>query len=141
MSRIERSSGNVFADLGLPNPDRLLARAAKDIEAFKSLAPYESATDMGVTTGFMQRGQSVAVCNLTRMPEYWWVARVFVRSKYRRQHLGSRCLERAIELAERQGGPDRIVVAPGGYSTPYDQQCAFYAAHGFVGSGLMERPV
>ena len=138
---VERSSGNVFADLGLPDHDRLLARATRDVELFKSLVPYESATNMGVTTGFMQRGQSVAVCNLTCMPEYWWVARVFVRKQYRRQKLGSRCLERAIELAGQQGGPDRIVVAPGGYSTPYDQQCAFYAAHEFVGSGLMERPV
>jgi GNAT superfamily N-acetyltransferase len=102
---------------------------------------YESTSDYGVTAGFMQHGQSIAVCNVTRMPQYWWVARVFVRKPYRRQQLGSRCLERAIELIAGQDGPDRIVVAPGGYSTPYDQQCAFYAAHGFAGSGLMERPV
>lgn len=106
-----------------------------------TLSRYETVDEYGVTVGFMTGRLSVAVCNVTRLPQYWWVARVFVKSDYRRQQLGSACLRRAIELIGRQEGPERIVVAPGGYSTPRHVQRAFYLVHGFVGDDVMERPV
>ena len=103
---------------------------------------YEAVGDRNITVGFRTTpNNSVAVCNIDRFPDYWWVSRVFVRNKYRRQQLGSRCLERAIEIASNLDGPDSVVVAPGGYNTPYDVQCAFYAAHGFSGCGIMQRHV
>lgn len=105
------------------------------------LSRYETVDEYGVTVGFMTGRLSVSVCNVTRLPQYWWVARVFVKTDYRRQQLGSACLRRAIELIGGQEGPDRIVVAPGGYSTPHHVQRAFYLVHGFVGDDVMERPV
>lgn len=98
---------------------------------------YESASDRNITVGFRWRGRSVAICDVCRMPHYWWVARVFVQRPYRRQNLGSQCLQRAVELVRTLGGPDHMVVAPGGYNTPYSVQHAFYERHGFVGAEMM----
>jgi GNAT superfamily N-acetyltransferase len=140
MTKVEESCGNVFQDLGLPDADKLLAKAKADLALYSKLRPYEAATDLSITVGLSDGPVSVATCGLTRMPEYWWVSRVFVREQYRRHQLGSHCLSRALQLAEQdQGSPRHVVVAPGGYNMPYQAQCRFYRRHGFVGRGTMTR--
>jgi GNAT superfamily N-acetyltransferase len=135
MTVIERSSGNVFRDLGLPNADELLAKAEADLELFRRLTPQMSVTERSILVNLARGPVSVATCSIDKTPEHWWVSRVFVRPKYRRHQLGSWCLSRALQLAEQQDGPDVVVVAPGGYNTPYAAQCAFYRRHGFEHDG------
>ena len=73
-----------------------------------------------------------ATASIDQMPKFWWVSRVFVRKKYRRQGLGKRCLQRAIELVKsHEGTPRNIVVAPGGYDMDTRRQEMFYEAQGF----------
>lgn len=80
----------------------------------------------------------VATASIDELDEYWWVSRVLVREGYRRQGYGSQCLTRAIELV-REKSSKPIVVAPGGYNIPYEQQRAFYARHGFTGAPEMRK--
>jgi len=136
---VEPSCGNVFQDLGLPDADKLLAKAEADLELFKRLTPQMSVTDRYVLVNLVDGLFSVATCSIDKTPEHWWVSRVYVRPKYRRHQLGSWCLSRALQLAEQQDGPRVVVVAPGGYNTPYEAQCAFYRRHGFEGDGMMQR--
>lgn len=138
---VENSCGNVFRDLGLPDADRLLAKAKADLKLLRQLTPYMAVTDRYVLVNLAHGPVSVATCSIDRTPQHWWVSRVFVRPKYRRHQLGSWCLSRALQLAEQQGGPDVVVVAPGGYDTPYEAQCAFYRRQGFEGDGTMRRPL
>ena len=71
------------------------------------------------------------------LPEgQWWVARVFVHPRFRRGGYGSQCLIRAIELI-REHSQAPVIVAPGGYDIPFEEQQAFYARCGFVGGELM----
>lgn len=81
-----------------------------------------------------------ATASIDAVGDQWWVSRVVVRPQYRRKQLGTRCLKRAIELVREQDGRP-IVVAPGGYNIPYEEQVAFYRSCGFVLTdehGLME---
>jgi GNAT superfamily N-acetyltransferase len=69
---------------------------------------------------------------------HWWVSRVFVKPEHRRKGFGSQCLKRAIELIRKRSSAP-ILVAPGGYDMPFEEQQAFYARHGFVGRREMWR--
>jgi GNAT superfamily N-acetyltransferase len=61
----------------------------------------------------------------------WWICRVKVEPKYRRQGYGRALVD---ELAKHQRG-FAMIVTPGGYDVPKEEQDAFYAACGFVQRG------
>jgi len=95
----------------------------------------ESSTPENVSVTALSMGVAWATASMTRFPEYWWVDRVVVKPRARRQGLGSECLRRALRLAQTQGGPREVVVAPGGYGTPLADQVAFYQSLGFDHEG------
>lgn len=61
---------------------------------------------------------------------YWYVSRVIVKQPYRKMGLGKR-LVRALQTAMiNQGG--KVLVDPGGYDIPHEEQVTFYKKCGFV---------
>lgn len=71
----------------------------------------------------------------------WFVNRVMVPHKYRGQGRGKLLVTRLIEAVTHQGCT-KLVLTPGGYDIPYEQQEAFYLKCGFrlIETGLMEYP-
>jgi GNAT superfamily N-acetyltransferase len=98
----------------------------------------ENSYDGWVSVSIRMGALPVATASIDEMPDYWWVSRVFVKERHRRKGFGSQCLTRAVELV-REKSSKVIIVAPGGYNIPYEQQRAFYARHGFTGGPEMRR--
>ena len=76
------------------------------------------------------------------MDDVWWINRVFVHKDLRGKGIGKILVEEMIKLIVERG-PTTVQVCPGGYDTPFAQQCAFYEACGFehVLDGLYARKV
>ena len=95
------------------------------METFKSVTP-------DTFTVMFLLDKSIAVAQGDRLatePHAWWLARLKVEPGYRRKGYGTRLLEVAKELL--QGKADRLIVCPGGYDIPWEDQVAFYEANGF----------
>lgn len=71
----------------------------------------------------------------------WYVNRVLVPHKYRGQGRGRVLVTRLLTEVTKQGCT-KLVLTPGGYDIPYEQQEAFYLKCGFrlIEKGLMEYP-
>ena len=71
----------------------------------------------------------------------WFLNRVFIPEKLRGQGIGTALVAKLLEETTRQGCK-KLVLTPGGYDTPYEQQEAFYLKCGFrlIQPGLMEYP-
>jgi GNAT superfamily N-acetyltransferase len=118
---------------GDESPEERLSRlkTAEDSDHGSLLTPrpvkIHVTVDGHVSVSMKDGMLSVACAEMDDMGEYWWIARVFVREKFRRKGFGSRVVR---ELQERAGDKP-IVVCPGGYGTPYKVHDAFYKSCGF----------
>lgn len=71
---------------------------------------------------------SVAVADMDRMSNHWWLARLFVNINYRNKGLG----RTLINALRENAGEIPIEVMPGGYDIPKKNQFAFYKKCGFI---------
>ena len=71
----------------------------------------------------------------------WFVNRVFVRKEFRRGGIGREMVASLLSEVTKQGCK-KLVLTPGGYDIPYEDQEAFYLKCGFrlIKHGLMEYP-
>jgi GNAT superfamily N-acetyltransferase len=61
----------------------------------------------------------------------WWISRVFVHAKYRRQHIGT------LLVKTLQTHASNLVVTPGGYDMEPVHQYGFYRSLGFVPDSIL----
>lgn len=108
------------------------------------MCPKLHVTDSGmvVSAMYVASSRSIAIAEMNLMPSslydlgrlgksLWWICRVVVDPKYRRQGYG----RRLVETLAKHRRKFAMIVAPGGYDTPPKEQEAFYASCRFVRQG------
>ena len=68
----------------------------------------------------------------------WYLNRIVVHREYRRQGLGTQLLDN-LKSALRRRGCRKLIVTPGGYDVPLEDQIKFYEACGFSVVGDYEK--
>lgn len=72
-----------------------------------------------------------ATADASLIGDEWWLNRVVIAPKAQQgKGLGGKLLEKLKKVVAGAGGKF-LLVAPGGYTTPYEMQVRFYRKHGF----------
>jgi GNAT superfamily N-acetyltransferase len=107
-----------------------------------SETPRVCSTPQHVSVSLHDNGWPAGVAEASDMYDgSWFVNRVLVPQKYRGQGRGKLLVSRLLDEVTKQGC-NKLVLTPGGYDLPYEQQEAFYLKCGFrvIEKGLMEYP-
>lgn len=99
---------------------------------------------VSVTMRAEHKFASLGVAEASRIEkDEWYLNRVFVPYKYRGQGIGTILVRKLLEETTRQGCK-KLILTPGGYDIPYEQQRDFYLKCGFrlvdVENRVMEYP-
>lgn len=88
---------------------------------------FDSGQNVTVTITDVSTGENIAVANADFLPhkQYWWLARVFVKERYRGSGLGTLLLLR-LQAVIKKKPVDVVVVSPGGYGSDIDSLIQFY---------------
>lgn len=93
---------------------------------------FDSGQNVTVTITDVSTGKNIAVVNADFLPhnQYWWLARVFVKERYRGSGLGTLLLLR-LQAVIKKKPVDVVVVSPGGYGSDIDSLIQFYKKNEF----------
>lgn len=106
------------------------------------MEPRVTSTPHCVSVSLSENGRPAGVAEASDMYDgSWFVNRVLVPLPYRKQGRGRLLVTRLLAEVAKQGCT-KLVLTPGGYDLPYEEQEAFYLKCGFrlIETGLMEYP-
>ena len=118
-------------------PKEVIKEVRVDIDVYSdSKSVCVSASHCGFPAGTAEASQI-----FWQGDDTWFVNRVLVRPPHRGKGLGKDLVTKLLEETTKRGCK-KLVLTPGGYDLPYEQQEAFYLKCGFrlIERGLMEYP-